>query len=108
MEMVKSRSFASHYSSYEDILYPGSCNSSKSHLKTLSNELSDFAILRILLPSDDEVNEAGSVPEDGSCVCLGHPHKAGRVHLEANGEGVAGGIDADDGDGTDSCDSRAI
>ena len=73
----------------QDILNPRSLSSSKkAHLKTLSNELSNLAILRILLSADDEVNEAGSVPEDGGSVCLGHPHKAGRVHLEEDGENM--------------------
>ena len=61
----------------------------------MSNELGDFTILGILLSSDDEVDEAGRVPEDRGCVCLGHPHKAGRVHLEGHDED--GGIDVPDG-----------
>ena len=60
----------------------------KDHLKALSNELGDFAVLGILLSPDDEVDEARSVPEDGGSVRLGHPHKAGRVHLEGDGENV--------------------
>ena len=63
----------------------------KDHLKALSNELGDFAVLGILLSPDDEVDEARSVPEDGGSVRLGDPHEAGRVHLEGDGEnGVAG------------------
>ena len=50
--------------------------------------MGDFAVLGILLSPDDEVDEARSVPEDGGSVCLGHPHKAGRVHLEGDGENV--------------------
>ena len=72
----------------------------------MSDELGDFTILGILLPSDDEVDEAGRVPEDRGCVCLRHPHKAGRVHLEGHNEDVADGVDAAVvADGTDGADN---
>ena len=71
-------------------MYPlsGIIQKFKDHLKALSNELGDFAVLRILLSPDDEVDEARSVPEDGGSVRLGDPHEAGRVHLEGDGENV--------------------
>ena len=52
------------------------------HLQTLSDELSDFAILGVLLTPDDEVDEARGVPEDRGSVGLGCTNKAGRVNLE--------------------------
>ena len=52
------------------------------HLQTLSDELSDFAILWILLTPDDEVDEARSVPEHRGSVGLSYANKAGRVNLE--------------------------
>ena len=52
------------------------------HLQTLSDELSDFTILGVLLTPDDEVDEARGVPEDRGSVGLGHTNKAGRVNLE--------------------------
>ena len=71
-------------------MYPlsGIIQKFKDHLKALSNELGDFAVLGILLSPDDEVDEARSVPEDGGSVRLGDPHEAGRVHLEGDGENV--------------------
>ena len=52
------------------------------HLQTLSDELSDFTILGVLLTPDDEVDEARGVQEDRGSVGLGYANKAGRVNLE--------------------------
>ena len=52
------------------------------HLQTLSDELSDFTILWILLTPDDEVDEARGVPEHRGSVGLGYTNKAGRANLE--------------------------
>ena len=52
------------------------------HLQTLSDELSDFTILGVLLTPDDEVDEARGVPEHRGSVGLGYANKAGRVNLE--------------------------
>ena len=50
-------------------------------LKALPNELGDFAVLGILLAADDEVNQAGSVPQNRGSVRLRDSHQARRVHL---------------------------
>ena len=53
------------------------------HLKALPNELGDFAVLGILLAADDEVNQAGSVPQNRGCVCLRDSHQTRRVYLSS-------------------------
>ena len=52
------------------------------HLETLSDELGHLTVLRVLLPPDDEVDEALGVPQHGGRVGLGHSHQAGAVNLE--------------------------
>ena len=52
------------------------------HLETLSDELGHLTVLRVLLPPDDEVDEALGVPQHGGSVGLGHSYQAGAVHLE--------------------------
>ena len=58
-------------------------DSTVSHLKTLSDQLSHFTVLRVLLPPDDELYEAGGVPEHGGGVGLGDAHETRAVHLES-------------------------
>ena len=52
------------------------------HLETLSDELGHLTVLRVLLPTDDEVDETLGVPQHGGRVGLGHSHQAGAVNLE--------------------------
>ena len=53
------------------------------YLETLPDELRHLAVLRILLPPDDELDEAGGVPEHGGGVGLGDAHETRAVHLES-------------------------
>ena len=53
------------------------------YLETLPDELRHLAVLRVLLPPDDELDEAGCVPEHGGGVGLGDAHETRTVHLES-------------------------
>jgi len=48
----------------------------------LSDELSNFAVFRIFVPSDDKLDDAGRVSEHGGGVGLGHSDQGLAVHLD--------------------------
>ena len=54
---------------------------SSQYLEALSDELCHLAVLGILLPADDELDEARGVAQHGGRVRLGHAHQTRAVHL---------------------------